>query len=250
MFCSTPRWTSSGLHASLTQPLFAAVTLALFLFMALPSQALSGSALDEAVPAKITVTGNVPNGVATLPYTATITASGGTAPYVFKSTLPKGLTINSSTGVITGTVALAGQYSFTVFVTDAASNHGQGAFTVTFTQPPVTITVAPKILTLPSGGTQEFLATVMNTTNTAVTWKATAGTIDAGGNFTAPTVTVNTKVTITATSQADTTKSATATATVTVSTVKPPKVALEVLFSAHQCQSAFLRRRAEVPDDK
>lgn len=55
----------------------------------------------------------------------TFTASNGTAPYSYSATgLPSGLSINSSTGVISGTVAAggAGSYSVVVTATDAAFN--------------------------------------------------------------------------------------------------------------------------------
>lgn len=54
---------------------------------------------------------------------APVTASGGTAPYAFavSPTLPSGVTINSSTGVITGTPTVdSGQTTYTVTVTDSS----------------------------------------------------------------------------------------------------------------------------------
>jgi hypothetical protein len=67
---------------------------------------------------------------------------------------------------------------------------------------------------LSSGGTQQFTATVTGTANTAVTWSATAGSVDSSGFYTAPVVQKITNATVTATSQADPTKSATSTVTV------------------------------------
>ena len=177
----------------------------------------------------ITVTGNIPIGVATQAYTATITASAGTPPYLYKAAnLPKGLAISNSTGVITGISPDTGQFTFTIFVTDAGSHYGNAQFTVTFQQPPVSISLAPGKVTIPSAGSQQFLPTVINTTNTAVTWTASTGTISSTGSFTAPTVTKNTAVTVTATSVADTTK--TAKSTITVSVTPVPPIELELLF--------------------
>ena len=178
----------------------------------------------------LTVTGSVPDGVATQSYSGSIKASGGTAPYTYKAAnLPKGLAINNSTGAITGTCNSTGKFSFTVYVTDSGTKFGNGAFAVTFNQPPVSISLAPGTLTLPSQGTQQFLATVLNTTNTSVTWTASSGTISSSGSYTAPKVTSNTTVTITATSQADTTKTAKSTITISAS-LKAAPIALEVLF--------------------
>jgi hypothetical protein len=201
-------------------------TLTLLFCLAIAAQAFAS---PSEPPNQLTVTGNFPVGVVNAPYNGSIKASGGTAPYTYAAPgLPKGLSCNASTGAITGKPTAAGSTTFTAHVKDSAGSQGTGTFTITVNNPPISVTVAPKTLTLSSGGSQEFLATVLYTTNTAVTWTASAGTIDANGNFYAPTVTSNTSVTITATSVADTTKSGTA--KVTVSTTKPPKVALELLF--------------------
>jgi hypothetical protein len=177
----------------------------------------------------LTVAGKIPTGVATESYSASVTASGGTAPYTYKAAnLPKGLSISSSSGAITGTCNSTGQFSFSIYVTDSGGKYGNGSFTVTFNQPPVSITLAPGTVTIPSAGSQQMLPTVSNTTNTNVTWSTTAGSISSTGSFTAPKVTGDTKVTITATSVADTTKKATA--TITVSTAALPPVSLEVVF--------------------
>jgi hypothetical protein len=51
-----------------------------------------------------------------------LTATGGKAPYTFAITsgsLPSGLTLNTSSGAITGTPTKTGTYSFTAKVTDS-----------------------------------------------------------------------------------------------------------------------------------
>jgi len=64
------------------------------------------------------------------------------------------------------------------------------------------ITLSPSSATISSGATQQFVATLTSTPNTAVTWKASAGSITSNGLFTAPSVTSSTKVTVTATNVA------------------------------------------------
>src|SRR3989440_169308 len=86
---------------------------------------------------------------------------------------------------------------------------------------PVIVTIAPMSATVAARGTQQFTATVQNTSNTAVTWQvngvtggnATVGTISSSGLYTAPASPAT--VTVTAVSQADTTKSASAQITIT-----------------------------------
>ena len=79
---------------------------------------------------------------------------------------------------------------------------------------PVSVSTSPVNATISSGGTQQFMATVSNTPNSAVTWSATAGTISASGLFTAATVASTTQGSVTATSQADPSKSASVALTV------------------------------------
>jgi hypothetical protein len=67
----------------------------------------------------------LPGGSLQTPYSASIVVSGGTAPYTWTrsaGTLPAGLTLNSSTGVISGTpTAAATTLSFVVAVTDSST---------------------------------------------------------------------------------------------------------------------------------
>ena len=79
-------------------------------------------------------------------------------------------------------------------------------------QPTAAVSITPTSASLLIGGTQQFTATVSGTTNTAVTWSATGGTISSTGLYTAPS-TAGSYV-VTATSVADSTKSASATVTV------------------------------------
>jgi serine protease len=61
-----------------------------------------------------------------------MSASGGTPPYTWSATgLPAGLSISSSSGVISGTPTTATTYSVTVTATDSASHSGNAAFSWT-----------------------------------------------------------------------------------------------------------------------
>lgn len=74
--------------------------------------------------------------------------------------------------------------------------------------PAVTISIAPASATMTAGSTQQFTATVSNTTNTAAAWTATGGSVSTNGLYTAGLIagTFN----VTTTSVADSTKTATA----------------------------------------
>lgn len=68
----------------------------------------------------IALAGGLPDGVVLTPYSASLTATGGTAPFSWTATgLPTGLTINAATGVVSGTPTAVGSYSTTVTVVDS-----------------------------------------------------------------------------------------------------------------------------------
>ncbi len=69
-------------------------------------------------------TSSLPAGYVGAAYSQTLAATGGLTPYtwsIMSGSLPAGLTLNSSTGVISGTPTATGTSSFTVRVTDANS---------------------------------------------------------------------------------------------------------------------------------
>jgi hypothetical protein len=79
---------------------------------------------------------------------------------------------------------------------------------------PIAVAVSPGAASISSGETQQFSATITNTSETAVTWKTSVGEISSTGLYTAPEVTAATTCVVTATSVADPTKSAITTVTI------------------------------------
>ena len=77
-------------------------------------------------------------------YSESITAaSGGTSPYSYAVTagaLPSGLTLNTSTGAITGTPAAAGTFNFSITATDSSTGTGPYIRTQAYS---ITVIAAP-----------------------------------------------------------------------------------------------------------
>ena len=81
----------------------------------------------------IATSSSVPTGMVGVAYTGLIVATGGTAPYVFSvtaGTLPDGLTLASG-GAISGMPKTAGQFAFSVGVTDAKGGSAASGFVIT-----------------------------------------------------------------------------------------------------------------------
>ena len=78
--------------------------------------------LDDAIPDLVVTTTSLPAGQIDVAYSQTVEATGGVTPYswsVVSGSLPAGLSLASSTGVISGTPTAAGTANFTVRCTDS-----------------------------------------------------------------------------------------------------------------------------------
>ena len=193
------------------------------------------------------LTSTLPNGQVGTPYSATLAATGGTAPYnwsLTSGTLPAGLSLGS-TGAITGTpTAAVTSTPLTLKVTDSGSpaltQSANLTLTITSGPLPISVSISPTTVSiLIATGTQAFTASVQNDSqNRGVTWAltgtgcsgATCGTLSnvttTSVTYTAPAAVPSpASVTLTATSIADNTKSGSATITVT-STPLPISVSI------------------------
>src|SRR5207249_844345 len=97
----------------------------------------------------------LPSGTVGTSYSQTLAATGGTPPYawsVISGSLPAGLTLNATSGAISGTPTTASTSNFTAQVIDSSSGKASKAFTLTInsTAPPLSITTTSP---LPSGHT-------------------------------------------------------------------------------------------------
>ena len=140
--------------------------------------------------------------------------AAGTAPLSYqwrKNGTPIAGATATTFAIATTTLGDAGTYD--VIVTNPVTSVTSATATLTVTV--VAVTVAPLSPNVGTQATQRFTATVTGTSNTSVSWTVQemgGGTIDAAGNYTAPS-TVGTYH-VKATSNDDNTKSATATVTV------------------------------------
>jgi hypothetical protein len=167
------------------------------------------SAFSEA---KLAVQEQAPQGTVGISYNTVLTVTGGTTPYAFSgSGLPSGLSLNATTGSITGVPSSSGTFPVSVTVTDAGSDKTQSNFSIIVDKSgTISVTVSPGSGALESGQTLQFKATVYNSSNQAVTWSASAGTISSSGLYTAPQVSSGTwTYRVWATSVAEPSKSAT-----------------------------------------
>jgi Putative Ig domain/Galactose oxidase, central domain/Kelch motif len=105
--------------------------------------------ITVAPPVAIT-TPALPSAAPGAQYTQVVTATGGFPPYTWTSTgkLPPGLTLSSTTGVISGIPTTAGTYSFSVMVSDSLGVFATASYTIvistTVTQPAqITFLVQP-----------------------------------------------------------------------------------------------------------
>ena len=173
-----------------------------------------------------------------------ITALAGTsniASYAIKApgVLPAGLTINSATGVITGTPTTVGAYSFTVVVSDDAGLRDEKLFALYVgTKPSITNTTSPD--RVPATPSIDALSTQVAMTPFAQTASAGSSPLLATGGWSATglpaglsinantgvisgtpsTVVTNASVVVTLTDS----KGLTATKTYSISTIAPPVV--------------------------
>lgn len=134
-------------------------------------------------PGTVTIsTATVPGGEVGFPYTTTIAASGGLSPYIFSvsaGSLPAGLSIASSTGVISGTPSVSGSNTFTVQVADAETPAVTATQSYTLVVVP-TLTITTSSLPAANIGVS-YSGTLAATGGvTPYTWSVTTGALPAG----------------------------------------------------------------------
>jgi hypothetical protein len=173
-------------------------------------------------------TAAVPNWTVGQAYPATpISVTNGTAPFGYSVTvgsLPTGLLLGAGTGILSSTPTAAGNYPFTVTVTDAAGATTTHAYTIVINPVPVVSTSSVPNWTVNRPYPTQTMTLSAGTGTAPISWAVTSGaaptglTLSAAGSLTGtPTATGPFTFTVTATDTAG----ATATMTFTAVTINP-----------------------------
>jgi len=126
-------------------------------------------------------TSSLASGTVGTAYSAMLQATGGTTPYSWSITsgsLPPGLSINTSSGAISGTPTAAGTFAFTAKVTDAASDTSTKSLSLTIAALPLAITTT----SVSSGSTNTAYSAVLDASGgtTPYKWSISSGALPAG----------------------------------------------------------------------
>ena len=105
----------------------------------------------QTLPLNVTTqNGGLPPGTVGVAYSTSLVAAGGSLPYSWQiatGSLPAGLNLNLSTGVISGTPTSAGNYTFTIKVTDNTNDNTLKEFTMAVEGSPTATTNQVDLIT-------------------------------------------------------------------------------------------------------
>jgi hypothetical protein len=147
---------------------------------AVATQAYSVQIFSPGAGLTATTPSSPPTGTLGSPYSLSLTALGGSGPYTWAMTggaLPTGLTLNTATGLISGTPTAAGSFQVTVRAT-AGAQSGSQSITINIAPPPLITTATP--LPTASSGLPYFEPLALSGGAAPFTWTVSAGTLPAG----------------------------------------------------------------------
>ena len=142
----------------------------------------TGSTVPSATLAIITGSGTLPSGAVGGPYSTTLNGFGGFSPTswsVSSGALPTGLTLDSSSGTISGTPTQAGTFNFVVTLTDSSPTPSTAfrALSINIVSPLAISTTGLNDGAVNSPYSQTLTATGANGT---LTWSVKSGILPAG----------------------------------------------------------------------
>ena len=127
-------------------------------------------------------------------YSQANVASGGTTPYtysVFAGLLPAGTTLNTSTGLVSGTPTAPGAFSYAIKVTDSGGPQQTATQVTNGTIAPATLTLVATASNTTQVGQAYSQSNVANGGTTPYVYSLFAGTLPAGTTLNASTGTVS-----------------------------------------------------------
>jgi hypothetical protein len=148
--------------------------------------------LPPPIPVAITTT-TLPGGQVGQAFDATLAASGGSGAFVWTVTsgmLPAAVSLDGTTGALSGTPTTAGIAAFTLRASDAAdaANHADAPFTIAIAAPPVAITTT----SLPDGYRLSSYSASLTASGGQgpLKWSVTSGSLPPGLTLSATTGTI------------------------------------------------------------
>ncbi|EOC1319022.1 autotransporter domain-containing protein [Cronobacter turicensis] len=165
-----------------------------FTYTASNSAGTSASATVSLIitaPATVTIapaSGALPAATKGSAWSQSLSATGGSAPYTWTAHgLPTGITLNSTTGALSGTPTTSGSFSFTLTAQDAGGISSTVTYTLVVTNdapPAATLVMTPAAGALPPGTVGTALSQTFTVSGGAMpyTWQLN-GTLPAGLTF-------------------------------------------------------------------
>ena len=144
------------------------------------SSATSAADRFTYIPTLILSPVSLPAATAETAYSQTLTASGGTAPYTYavsSGALPAGISLNPTTGVLSGTPTAAGSFSFTITATDSSASPGpyKGTATYSLTVNAGTTTLTFAAVPAQTYGNPPFMVSANSASTGAITYSVVSG---------------------------------------------------------------------------